>query len=155
MYRKRILIADGDPGIVRLLRANLDARGYVTCTAVDGAEALQALESLGPDLVILDSTLPIIDGLEFCRRTRGVSSAPVIMLGTSSDQTNKVRCLDSGADDYIAKPFGVEELLASVRAIFRRAQPAPQGPSYDVLCAGDIQVYFAERKVTVRGQEVG
>lgn len=155
MYRKRILVADGDPGVVRLLRTNLDARGYVTCTAMDGAEALQALETQRPDLVILDAALPIIDGVELCRRTRGESPAPVIMLGTSRDQQHKVRCLDNGADDYIAKPFGVEELLASVRVIFRRAQTLPQGPASDVFRAGDIEVHFAERNVTSRGREVG
>ncbi|MBI4186015.1 MAG: response regulator transcription factor [Chloroflexi bacterium] len=154
MHRKRILIADDDPAIVKFVRANLKAEGCETLVAMDGAEAIQVIERELPDLIILDITMPKADGFEVCRWLREWSQTPIIMLSARGDEQDKVKCLDLGADDYISKPFGIAELIARVRAVFRRSQAPGAAPTQAAFASGDLEVSFASRQVTVAGKEV-
>jgi len=154
MKKTRILIVDDELNIVKFLRANLEAKNYVVLAAMDGAEALQTFEMELPDLVILDIMMPKIDGFEVCRRLREWSQIPIIMLSARGDESDKVKCLDLGADDYITKPFGKGELIARVRAVLRRTEAATSTPTQPSFTSGDLQINFAQRRVTVSGKEV-
>ena len=154
MHRPRVLIVDDDLAIIKFLRANLEAIDYKTLTAMDGAEALQAIEMELPDLVILDIMMPRVDGFEVCHRIREWSQIPVIMLSARGDEEDKVKCLDLGADDYITKPFGVEELLARVKAVFRRTEAAHATPTRPAFVSDDLTINFVERRVTIADREV-
>ena len=154
MRRLRILIVDDEPTIVKFLRANLEANDFETLAAMDGAEALQTIERELPDLLILDIMMPQMDGFEVCRRLREWSQIPIIMLSALGDASDKVKCLDLGADDYITKPFSLDELMARVRSVFRRAQAADAIPTQPSVTSGDLTINFAERRVTVDGSEV-
>ena len=154
MARPRILIVDDDPIIRKFVRANLEARDYETLMAIDGAEAFRVVEKELPDLIILDIMMPNVDGFEFCQRLREWSGIPIIMLTARGELTDKVRCLDMGADDYLTKPFGVEELLARVRAVLRRTVAAHTTPSPPNFELGNVNINFTERRVTVAGREV-
>ena len=154
MHRPRVLIVDDDLAIIKFLRANLKAWGYEVLAAMDGAEALQALEMELPDLVILDIMMPKMDGFEVCRRLREWSQIPIIMLSARGDVSDKVKCLDLGADDYITKPFGVGELIARVKAVSRRTEAAAAIPTQPTFTSGDLKINFAQRQVTVAGNEV-
>jgi two-component system KDP operon response regulator KdpE len=116
----RILVVDDDQQILRTLRINLSARGYDVDTAADGADALRAARAHPPDLVVLDLGLPDMDGVDVIRALRGWSGAPIIVLSGRSGSGDKVDALDAGADDYVTKPFGIDELLARIRAVTRR-----------------------------------
>ena len=121
MKSATILVVDDEPQIRRVMRATLTAHGYAIVEARDGQEALEKFRSERPDLVILDMNMPGIDGLEACREIRAGSSVPIIMLTVRSAEKDKVRALDAGADDYVVKPFGIQELLARIRAALRRS----------------------------------
>jgi two-component system KDP operon response regulator KdpE len=122
----RILVVDDEPQIRKALSVNLTARGYEIDLAGSGEEALALAASHHPDLVLLDIGLPGIDGVEVVRGLRGWSSVPIIMLSVRDAEGDKVRALDAGADDYVAKPFGMDEVLARMRAALRRHQPVPE-----------------------------
>jgi two-component system KDP operon response regulator KdpE len=154
MKKTRILIVDDELSILKYLRANLEAEGYEVLMAMDGAQALQTLEAELPDLVVLDIMMPEMDGLEVCRRLREWSQLPVIMLSARDDESDKVKCLDLGADDYITKPFGKDELIARVRAVMRRAESASPAPTISSIKSGELEINFSKRKVTVNGKEV-
>jgi len=154
MHRPRVLIVDDELVIIKFLRANLKAWGYEVLAAMDGAEALQTLEMELPDLVILDIMMPKMDGFEVCRRLREWSQIPIIMLSARSDVSDKVKCLELGADDYITKPFGVGELLARVKAVSRRTEAAAAIPDQPTFTSSDLKINFAQRLVTVAGKEV-
>ncbi|MBI4296689.1 MAG: response regulator transcription factor [Chloroflexi bacterium] len=154
MPKPSVLVVDDDPAIRKFVRANLESRDYHVLMAVDGAEALQRLESELVDLIVLDIMMPRVDGFEVCRRVREWSPVPIMMLSARGDEMDKVRCLESGADDYLTKPFGVEELLARVRAIIRRTIGAHAVPARSSFNCDGIQINFAERRVTVSGREV-
>lgn len=154
MGKKRILIVDDEAVIIKFLRANLEANGYETLTAMDGAEALQKVERELPDLIILDIMMPKTDGFEVCRRLREWSQIPIIMLSARADLVDKVKCLDLGADDYLSKPFGIEELLARVRAVLRRTEVVGTIAAEASFTSGELQINFAARQVTVAGNEV-
>lgn len=154
MRQPRILIVDDDPAILKFLRANLKAENYETLSAVDGAEALELFERELPDLVILDITMPRMDGFEACRRIREWSKAPIIMLSGRGDEMDKVKCLDLGADDYLTKPFGVEELIARVRAVLRRTDSMRAQPDKPFFTCDNIDINFADRRVLVSQHEV-
>lgn len=154
MHRSRILIVDDDPVIIKFLRASLEARGCETLTAMDGDEALRTVESELPDLVILDIMMPKIDGFEVCRQLSEWSQIPIIMLSGRSDVKDKTKCLNLGADDYITKPFAVNELIARVKAVFRRTKTAGATPVQPSFTSGDLKVDFVGRQVTVAGKEV-
>ena len=141
----RILVVDDEPQILRALRINLRARQYDVATAATGAEALRAASSHPPDLVVLDLGLPDIDGVEVIRGLRGWTAVPIIVLSGRSTSDDKVAALDAGADDYVTKPFGVEELLARIRAVTRRAV-AP-GEAAPIVHLGQYEVNLAERTI--------
>ena len=146
----RILIVDDEPQILRALSASLKANGFEIETSADGLSALDRAATWGPDLVILDLGLPDIDGVEVIRRLRGWSQVPVIVLSARDGRTDKVEALDLGADDYVNKPFAIEELLARSRATLRRTQPQP--PSEPVLIFGDIEVDLERTQVKRDGE---
>jgi len=154
MNKTRILVVDDELSIIKFLRANLESKGYEVLTAINGAEALQTFEMELPDLVILDIMMPKMDGFEVCRRLREWSQTPIIMLSARGDESDKVKCLDLGADDYITKPFGASELIARVRAVLRRTEAATTIPTRPSFTSGDLEINFAQRQVTVAGKEV-
>ncbi len=141
---KTILVVDDEPQILRALQINLRVREYEVYTAATGAEALQQASRHPPDLVILDLGLPDLDGVEVIEGLRGWTSAPIIVLSGRADSTDKVQALDAGADDYVTKPFGMEELLARMRAVGRRAIGDGDEPQYRI---GDLVVDLAARRV--------
>jgi len=148
-----VLVVDDEPAIRRFLRLSFDAEGYQVGEAGDGRSALEALRKGRPDILILDLGLPDIDGLEVIRELREHGSLiPIIVLSSRTDERVKVQALDLGADDYVGKPFGIEELLARIRSALRhRLQQQGEKP---VFRSGDLSVDLVRRKVTVRGEEV-
>ncbi|HEX4472846.1 MAG TPA: response regulator transcription factor, partial [Nocardioides sp.] len=122
----RVLVVDDEPQIVRALVVNLRARGYDVLVARDGRSALRTAAQHPPDLVVLDLGLPDIEGTEVINGLRGWTTAPIIVLSGRTDQVQKIAALDSGADDYVTKPFGIEELFARMRAVSRRVSPQDQ-----------------------------
>ena len=149
----RILVVDDEPQIGRLLKTSLGARGYEVAVASDGQAALDLAASWRPDLILLDLGLPIIDGLEVCRQVRAWSQVPIIVLTVRDAEQDKVAALDLGADDYLTKPFGTDELLARIRVALRHAArlSVTEEP---VRHFGDLMIDLARRLVVVRGQEV-
>lgn len=156
MNRKlRILVVDDEPQITRVLRTSLVTHGYDVRTAADGISALETFGDWSPDLVVTDLAMPNMSGLELCRSLRAVSQVPIIVLSAKGDEKVKVEALDVGADDYVTKPFGIEELLARMRAALRRAALTPEGSAAQtVLEAGDFRVDLETRSVGVRGRDV-
>ncbi|WP_127498897.1 response regulator [Actinoplanes solisilvae] len=148
----RVLVVDDEPQIVRALRINLRARRYDVETAGDGASALHVAAHRHPDLVVLDLGLPDMEGTEVIRGLRGWTGVPIIVLSGRAGSADKVAALDAGADDYITKPFGVDELLARMRAVTRRSQPGSEG--VPMVVVGDFTVDFAARVVTGGDREV-
>jgi two-component system KDP operon response regulator KdpE len=142
----RILVVDDEPQILRALRVNLRARGYDVDTAGDGTTALKTAADNPPDLVILDLGLPDLDGVEVIGGLRGWTAVPIVVLSGRADSHDKVDALDAGADDYVTKPFGVDELLARIRAALRRAQPAADRPA--AVTVGRYVVDLAGRTVS-------
>ncbi len=148
----RVLVIDDEPSILRALRINLTARNYEVTTASDGASGLAAVARDRPDVLILDMGLPDMDGTEVIHGVRGWSSTPIIVLSVWGAENQKVAALDAGADDYVTKPFGMDELLARLRAAVRRATPAPDEP---VVTTPDFTVDLAAKRVTRRGNGAG
>ena len=149
---RRILVVDDEPAIRRFLRTSLGSQGYEVIDAVNGNDALSLLERNSVDLLVLDLGLPDIDGLDVLRRVRAAGSdIPVIILSSRTDEPDKVTALDSGADDYVTKPFGIDELLARIRAAFRHKLQEQDRP---VFKSGDLVVDLGRRVVTLRGEEV-
>ena len=142
----RILVVDDEPQLVRAVRINLRARGYEVDTAPDGGSALRLATHRPPDLVVLDLGLPDVEGVEVIRGLRGWSSVPIIVLSGRIDSADKVAALDAGADDYMTKPFGVDELLARIRAVTRRLHPT--GSAEPIVTIGDHTVDLAARTVS-------
>ncbi len=151
----RILVVDDEPQLTRVLRTGLKSRGYDVRVAPDGLAGLETFSDWHPDLVITDLAMPNMDGLELCRRLRAISPVPIIILSAKGEEKIKVEALDIGADDFVTKPFGIDELLARVRASLRRAStPSTTEAAPTVLGAGDFRIDLESRKVTVRGREV-
>jgi two-component system KDP operon response regulator KdpE len=149
----KVLVVDDEPQIVRTLRINLAARGYEVATAADGGEALRAAATLRPDVVVLDLGLPDMDGATVIEGLRGWSAVPIIVLSARTDSGDKVAALDAGADDYVTKPFGMDELLARLRAAVRRAAAVPGGEEA-VVETDAFTVDLAAKKVLRDGAEV-
>jgi two-component system KDP operon response regulator KdpE len=147
----RILVVDDEPQILRALRINLRARKYDVDTAPDGTAALRAASHHHPDLVVLDLGLPDMEGAEVIRGLRGWTSTPIIVLSGRTDSRDKVEALDAGADDYITKPFGIDELLARIRAVTRRVQPP--GETLPTMTIGRHTIDLAAR--TIDGGDTG
>ncbi|MFB6723747.1 response regulator [Kribbella sp. NPDC056345] len=146
----RVLVVDDEPQIVRALQINLKARGYEVHLAGTGTAALKVAAQHPPELVILDLGLPDFDGVDVIRGLRGWTEAPILVLSGRTDQTDKVEALDAGADDYVTKPFGIDELLARMRAVLRRSNPAQDEP---VVTVGGIRVDLAAKRVTLETGE--
>ncbi len=146
----RVLVVDDEPSILRALRINLSARHYQVSTASDGASGLSAMARDRPDVVILDLGLPDMEGTEVIRGIRGWTSTPIIVLSVWGQESQKVAALDAGADDYVTKPFGMDELLARMRAAVRRASPAPDEP---VVTTDDFTVDLAAKRVIRPGSD--
>jgi two-component system KDP operon response regulator KdpE len=148
----KILIVDDEPAIRRFLKASLDSAGFQIVAAESAAQAMEALGHEKPDLMVLDLGLPDQDGMDVIRQVRAGSQVPIIVLSVRNDEPGKVAALDLGADDYIVKPFGVEELLARVRAALRhRLQQQGLGPTFRL---GDLAIDFLARKVSIASAEV-
>lgn len=150
---RNILVVDDETQITRVLRTTLSGHGYVVRTAGDGDEALEVMREWMPDLVITDLAMPNMGGLELCRRIRAKSQVPIIVLSVRGEEKVKVEALDAGADDYVIKPFSMNELLARVRASLRRVTQASE-PEVSEIKAGDFHIDFSTRVVKVRGREV-
>ncbi|MGD8195498.1 response regulator [Herbiconiux sp. P18] len=147
----KILIADDDPQILRALRITLGSQGYQIRTADDGAAAIAAAAEWAPDLIMLDLGMPRLDGIEVIQAVRGWSTVPILVVSGRSGSSDKVDALDAGADDYVTKPFAMDELLARIRALTRRSAPAPAGGE-PVVTFGDVTVDLAARQVS-RGDD--
>lgn len=153
--KSRILVVDDEPQLTRVLRTGLKSRGYEVRTAVDGLAGFEIFIDWHPDLVITDLAMPNVDGLELCRRLRAVSQVPIIILSAKGEEKIKVEALDIGADDFVTKPFGIDELLARIRASLRRSSAPPStGIVQTVIESGDFHVDLESRNVTVKGREI-
>ncbi|MFD9733694.1 response regulator [Umezawaea sp. NPDC059074] len=150
----RVLVVDDEPQIVRALRINLTARGYEVLTAPDGATALTVAAEGKPDVVVLDLGLPDLDGTEVIGGLRGWTTVPIIVLSARTDSSDKVAALDAGADDYVTKPFGMDELLARLRAAVRRSAASVATGEDAVVETASFTVDLAAKKVHRNGQEV-
>jgi two-component system KDP operon response regulator KdpE len=147
-----ILVVDDEPQITRVLRTSLSAQGYDIRVANSGEMALEIMKDWTPSLIITDLSMPSVDGIELCRRVRAASQIPILVLSVRDQERQKVEALDAGADDYVTKPFGMNELLARVRANLRRV---PADNEVDpVIEIGDFRIDIAAHKITVRHNEV-
>jgi two-component system KDP operon response regulator KdpE len=151
MKSATIRVADDEPQIRRVMRATLSAQGYAIVEAKDGQEAILKFRSERPDLVILDMNMPVMGGLEACREIRAGSSVPIIILTVRNAEKDKVNALDAGADDYVVKPFGIQELLARIRAALRRS---PDGHGENIISSAELDLDFEKRSIIVRGNAV-
>jgi two-component system KDP operon response regulator KdpE len=151
-YKTRVLIVDDEPQILRVMRASLSARGYDVATAPNGQGALAQIDLEMPDLIILDLMMPDLSGLEVCRLIRQSSCVPIIVLSAKGMESDKVSALNMGADDYVTKPFGMNELLARIRAVSRRI--AAQTSETPVIAVGDLVIDASQWLVTVAGKEI-
>jgi two-component system KDP operon response regulator KdpE len=152
--QRNILVVDDESQITRVLRTALSGHGYSVRTAADGDEALEVMRQWIPDLVITDLSMPNMGGLELCRRIRSKSAVPIIVLSVRGEELLKVEALDSGADDYVTKPFNMNELVARVRAGLRRASTPAATEDASEIEAGDFRINLLTRLVTVREREV-
>ena len=151
MIAATILVVDDEPQIRRVLRSTLTSQRYVIIDAKTGEEGLESVRKNKPDLVLLDANMPGMGGIEACREIRRSSDAPIIMLTVRNAERDKVLALDAGADDYVVKPFGIEELLARIRSALRRYAPGDALPPF---VSKELTLDFESRLLTVRGEEV-
>jgi two-component system, OmpR family, KDP operon response regulator KdpE len=149
----RVLVIDDEPQIRRALRAGLERNGFIVSVASTGEEGLDAAAEHPPDVVILDLAMPGTDGFEVCRQLREWSKVPIIVLSVREDERDKIEALNLGVDDYLTKPFSLDELIARMRAVLRRVGSSDD-PETPIFTAGDLHVDFAHRIVTLSGQEV-
>ncbi len=147
---KKVLVVDDESQITRVLRHSLTAHRYDVRTAADGVSGLETFHDWHPDLIITDLQMPEMDGIEFCREIRKVSTLPIIVLSVRGEEKTKVQALDAGADDYVTKPFGIDELLARIRAALRRS-PDSHGDAETILDDGDFRIDLSTREVDVGG----
>ncbi|MDQ1381959.1 MAG: two-component system, OmpR family, operon response regulator KdpE [Actinomycetota bacterium] len=151
----RILVVEDDRNIIDLVQANLLVRGFDVVVSRTGDDAVELLDSVKPDLVLLDLMLPRVDGFDLCREIRSDSSVGIIVVSARRGEQDKVRALNLGADDYLTKPFGVDELLARITALLRRSRPAPPADeSHPPLTFGSVTIDLEARLVTKRGRPV-
>jgi two-component system KDP operon response regulator KdpE len=150
--KAKILVVDDEPKIRMFIRANLEARGYDIYLAQDGVEAVEEAARILPDAIVLDVNMPRMDGIEACQKIREWTNTPIIILSVREDEKDKVRALDQGADDYVTKPFGIEELLARIRVALRHSKNTDTDTP--VFTAGDLEVDFSKQLVKRRGETV-
>ncbi|MGA3362031.1 MAG: response regulator transcription factor [Solirubrobacteraceae bacterium] len=150
----RILVVEDDPNIVDLIRSNLSVRGYDTIVSTDGLRVVQMLETERPDIILLDLMLPAVDGFELCKQVREHSTVGVIVISARGGDHDKVAALNLGADDYMTKPFSIEELLARIAATLRRTRPAitPASPATRITLAPGLEIDLASQQVTRDGK---
>src|ERR1700732_4621117 len=150
------LVVEDDPNIVDLIRSNLAVRGFDTIVSVDGMRALQLLETEDPDIVLLDLMLPEADGFDLCRQIRERSPVAIIVVSARGGERDKVTALHMGADDYLTKPFSIEELLARIAATLRRTRPAapPRQRGPPVISIGQLEIDLANQQVRREGAAV-
>ena len=146
-----VLIIEDDRNIVDLLRANLTVRGFRVVVSTDGSDAVALAERERPDMALVDLTLPVLEGFELCRQLRAQSAMGIIVISARGQEGDKVRALNLGADDYLTKPFGIEELLARIHATLRRARPAPVSGVSKIVKFADVVVDFEASSVTKAG----
>lgn len=151
MSAATIYVIDDEPQLRRAMKATLTSIGYTVVEAKSGEEALAEIDQLRPDLVLLDLNMPGLGGLETCRAVRDRSDVPIIVLSVRNTEPDKVQALDAGADDYVTKPFGIQELLARIRAAMRRS-PSSSDPTS--VRSGDLEIDFVQRQVLVKGRPV-
>jgi two-component system KDP operon response regulator KdpE len=149
----KILIVDDEPQITRVLRTALSTQGHSLRIAANGVEGMEAVHTWKPDLVITDLAMPQMGGVELCREIRAVSQVPIIVLSVRNQDLMKVEALDAGADDYVTKPFSIQELQARVRAQLRRST-ATSGEMPQIITAGDFLIDIPQHRVIVRGQDI-
>lgn len=152
--RTGILVVEDDRNIVDLLRSNLLARGHRVMVSTDGSDVLDQIAESAPDIVLVDLMLPGADGFDLCRAVRERSDVGIIVLSARRGETDKVRALNLGADDYLTEPFGIEELLARIQATLRRSRPAPAGPVVSTVQVGDLVIDFDAHSVSKAGRRV-
>ncbi len=151
---KTILVVDDEPRMVEFITMNLELEGFRVVGAANGHEALEKAAREMPDLVILDIMMPHMDGFETLENLRETSQVPVIFLSAKSDEADRIRGLDLGADDYITKPFSTRELVSRMKAVLRRTEPAPPASGSEIVVDGELKINFDQRKVIARGQEI-
>jgi two-component system KDP operon response regulator KdpE len=149
----RILIVDDEPQITRVLRTALSTQGYLLQIAANGVEGMEAVHNWKPDLVITDVSMPQMNGVELCREIRAISQIPIIVLSVRNHDPMKIEALDAGADDYVTKPFSIQELQARVRAQLRRSSITSEEMA-PVISVGDFLIDIPQHRVVVRGQDV-
>lgn len=154
MARAKILVVDDEPQITRVLRTSLSPHGYEVRITNDGESALEVFQEWNPDLIITDLSMPKMTGIELCENIRDRSHVPIIVLSVRGDDKNKVDALDKGADDYVTKPFSINELLARIRANLRRASLAKEPESSEPISIGDFHIDLQTRIVKVGGKEI-
>ena len=154
MNTATILVVDDEPQLRRTMRATLTDLGYQVLEAKNGEEAIAALRRDPADLILLDLNMPGIGGLETCRAIRETSDLPIIVLSVRNTERDKVQALDSGADDYVTKPFGIQELLARIRATIRRTPALASAGAPHVYTEGELEIDFESRRVTLKGKSV-
>ncbi len=150
--KARVLVVDDESQITRVLKTVLTSQGYQVRTAAEGESALANFRDWNPELVITDLYMPHMSGVELCRRIRAMSTVPIIVLSVKGEERSKVEALDSGADDYVTKPFGIDELMARVRAALRRGGAGT--PADESFEAGEFRIDLASRRVHAHGQEI-
>jgi two-component system, OmpR family, KDP operon response regulator KdpE len=148
----KILIVDDEPQITRVLRTALSTQGYSLRVAANGVEGMEAVHAWKPDLVVTDVSMPEMNGIELCREIRAVSEVPIIVLSVRNQEAMKIEALDAGADDYVTKPFSIQELQARVRAQLRRSLSA-ESETPQIISAGDFYIDIPQHRVVVRGQD--
>ena len=151
--RSHILVVDDEPQITRVLRTSLNAQGYEIRVANDGETALEIVKDFAPDLVVTDLAMPNMNGIELCRRLRKMSQVPILILSVRGEERSKIEALDSGADDYVTKPFSTGELLARIRAALRRS-PLSDSAVQTRIDLGDFHIDLDAHSVVVAGREV-
>ena len=153
--RTRALVVEDDPNIVDLIRSNLAVRGFDTVVSADGSRALQLLDTEAPDIVLLDLMLPEVDGFELCRQIRERSDVAIIVVSARGGERDKVTALNMGADDYMTKPFSIEEMLARITATLRRTRPpAPSDLVPQLIVIGELRIDLAKEEVFRQGERV-
>ncbi len=152
--KRHILVVDDEPRIRRFVRMNLDLEGYEVSEADNGLDALTKVRDEMPDLVLLDVAMPVMDGFEALALIREVSSVPVIMLTVKSDEADRIKGLDLGADDYVTKPFSPRELSSRIRAVLRRIEPSKPSDGTPLVIDEDLSIDFPRRAVIVRGEHI-
>jgi two-component system KDP operon response regulator KdpE len=154
LIQATILVVDDDASVLQMLKRNLTNEGYKVLTANSGIEALVSLEKNRPDLMLLDINMPELDGLEVCRNVRKWNQLPIIVLSARNEEHQKVEALELGADDYLTKPFGINELIARVHVALRRVKRQTKNETISIFTFDDLTVNLEERKVLLSGEEI-